>query len=287
VGGVFHKGLSLFYSGTKPGDVLEAAEAYIDLLLKDVSTKLVNPADLEYYQVLVMSMLNAYMVFYKRDQKGVKDTLVEQPFKIIFDTGVHKVPLVAVVDLLTKGFVRGSRKVWVCHEHKTGSALYQSSIDRLPMDFQICIYPAIVSRCLGEPLHSIWYNVCVKPRIRIKQNETKLEFHERLVQVMLDRPESYFFREEVLFDKRAETRTLNDLALIVDEMFMYHEVLDDEEIRDADHWYRNSRACFNYNKQCPFYRLCRYGETLGELKMFGQRKEMVYEDLIEEKASSD
>ncbi len=269
VGDIFHKGLAEFYDKVKSDDVIEHAKENIK---KELAKFFIRPEDVgevRKNEAIVLGMLKGYMRQYEGEPNKLKVTHTEQAFGFRLDNA--DVEFEGVIDMIhTEKGKKG--EILVVDEHKTASKVTKDYIERLPFDQQVQCYPLFVERCLGKPLTKVVYNVTTKPQIRLKQSETFDQFIDRISDEYEMKPEQYFHREDLVFNRGHIEAAFRDVNLVAEEIRMYYECLTLEQLLNPESWYRNSRACFNYNSVCPYWKLCRYGDRPDIMSLYKERE---------------
>ena len=142
-------------------------------------------------------------------------------------------------------------------EYKTTSEALDIDSDlwgRLQMDRQISIY-WLAALQEGIEVDTVIYDVCRKPTIRLRKNETPTEYGERLRADMADRPDFYFRRQEV-------PRLQADLDECQGELWAWGKILRSCEL--DGHWPRNTAACQRFGR-CEYWDLCTSGFDGGHV----------------------
>jgi hypothetical protein len=154
---------------------------------------LVGKIELDELQVAILSgMLVGYYTRYASDI--VKEVHPEVEFRLPL-AGSRTFDAAGKIDGL--GVLHDGRLVLI--EHKTAGCDIAPDSDywlRLRGNLQIMQY-VLAARALGWDVQVILYDVARKPAIRQKQNETPLQFGDRLAADAKERPEFYFARREV------------------------------------------------------------------------------------------
>lgn len=141
-------------------------------------------------------------------------------------------------------------KVFV-YELKTATAREKDSyIHRLGVDRQVFanIYAA---KEMGFHVDGILYDIIWKPMIRQKKEETVDQLADRFVATINADP-SLHFQREVLYRKEGD---INDHLYDVQAQF---EALHNAR-KEGGRFYRNSGACDNFGKLCPYFSVCLEG----------------------------
>lgn len=176
-------------------------------------------------------------------------------------------------------------------EHKTASLLDSDYLERLWTDFQITLYAYYVEQTLGLPITGILYNVLVKAKLQQSAGETEEEFEARRAELLAKSKtgKSSAKRRTPESDDDFQARLAEKYA---DPAMFHREKLylsrDRFEILRAELWeltqafldarrrgvfYQNTSHCFQYQRPCPYFALCRSNGNPNVLENFYQRVE--------------
>jgi hypothetical protein len=141
-------------------------------------------------------------------------------------------------------------------EHKTASQIPDSYIDRLPLDSQIrgYIFGATHNRGLNLKINEVIYDVVKKCKLKRKCDEELEDFTDRIAQDYIERPEFYFFREQLRFN-------LSDIKSFEYELRQIHAeylwiINSVENPLDPRCWNCSDNICSEFFKTCPYQSLC-------------------------------
>lgn len=161
-------------------------------------------------------------------------------------------------------------------EHKTTAGITGNYIERLPLDFQVHLYAATLSRLFKEPVRWVIYNAIEKSRLQQKAGETEAEFEARraelaaknksgksnAVRQMPESDDEYAARLSAWY---AEPDSMHRELLLIAPgdiretegmVWEYTQSLLFAQRRDA--WPKNTRECFGLSgKPCSYVPLCR------------------------------
>lgn len=164
-------------------------------------------------------------------------------------------------------------------EHKTASQIDAGYLERLWTDFQIILYAWYLEQTMGIFISGIIYNVLVKAKIRQSLGETEAEFESRRAALIVKSKsgKSSAKRKMPETDEAFQQRLLakyNDPEMFHREMlFISRDQFAElqEELwelsqamlnaRRRNFFYRNTSNCFQYNRPCPYFPLCRSGDN--------------------------
>jgi hypothetical protein len=238
---------------------------------------------------LATAMMRAYAVRYAEEE--FETVALEQVFEgpiVNPATGAssRRFRLAGKVD----GVVRIDGEYFIL-EHKTVSQIDSDYLERLWTDFQITLYAHYVEQTMGIPITGILYNVLVKARLQQSRGETEEEFEARRAELLAKSKtgRTTARRREPESDEDFQRRLAEKYA---DPAMFYRERLylsrDRFDVLRAELWeltqafldarrrgvfYQNTSFCFNYQRPCPYFALCRSNGNPNVIENFYQRAE--------------
>jgi hypothetical protein len=188
------------------------------------------------------------------------------------------------------GIVRIGQEYFIL-EHKTASQIDSDYLERLWTDFQITLYAHYVEQTMGIPIAGILYNVLVKARLQQSKGESEEEFETRRAELLAKsktgrtaarrrEPESdddfqrrlaekyadpAMFHRERLYLSRGQFDTLRAELWELTQAFL--------DARRRGVFYQNTSFCFNYQRPCPYFAVCRSNGNPNVIENFYQRAE--------------
>lgn len=174
-------------------------------------------------------------------------------------------------------------------EHKTAAQLDSDYLERLWTDFQITIYAFYIEQTLGISITGILYNVLVKAKLQQSKGETEEEFQARRAELIAKSktgkssakrrmPETDDEFQQRLADKYTDVTMLHrEMLYLSRDRF---EILRSElweltqaflDARRRGVFYQNTAFCFNYQRPCPYFALCRSNGNPNVIENFYQR----------------
>jgi hypothetical protein len=188
------------------------------------------------------------------------------------------------------GIVRIGQEYFIL-EHKTASQIDSDYLERLWTDFQITLYAHYVEQMMGIPVTGILYNVLVKARLQQSKGETEEEFDARRVELLAKsktgrttarrrEPESDEEFQRRLAEKYADPAMFHRERLYLSrdrfnvlrsELWELTQAFLDARRRGV--FYQNTSFCFNYQRPCPYFALCRSNGNPNVIENFYQRVE--------------
>lgn len=157
-------------------------------------------------------------------------------------------------------------------EHKTAGKIDAGYVAKLPLDNQILGYAwAKIKEKLK--LDGVVYNVVKKPGIRLKQNESLLQFYKRIEMEYENDPGAYFYRETLAFGPEDIKRFEQELLKFLGEM---------DTAAKTGYFYQNTSQCTAMGT-CQFMPLCSKGVSKDTLMLF-RVKDRPHEELPADEA---
>jgi hypothetical protein len=174
-------------------------------------------------------------------------------------------------------------------EHKTASQVDGDYLEKLWTDFQITIYAHYIEQTMGIPITGILYNVLVKAKLQQGKGETEEEFQERRAELLAKSktgkttakrkvPESDEDFQQRLAEKYADPEMFHrEMLYLSRDRF---DILRAElweltqaflEAKRRGIFYQNTAFCFNYQRPCPYFALCRSNGNPNVIENFYQR----------------
>ena len=267
-GGYFHEALAEWYRA-KRSSMKRIAGRYAEAAEKEViqTTQFYDQRDYDKLMTMINTfrgMLVGYSKVYAHERKkwiidrdGIEaeKTIDMGEFNFIFKT-----------DLITK---KGSRNFLV--EHKTAARIPESYMDKLPLDTQVrgYVFGANHPKGLNKKVTSVVYDVVKKCKLRKKSDEESAVFDKRITDDYVDRPEFYFFRETLKFNK-------GDIAAFEFELRQTHKeyqwLIGTLQIQALDprYWCPSDNICDEFFKTCPYQLLCLNGLDKGTSSIYEQ-----------------
>ncbi len=174
-------------------------------------------------------------------------------------------------------------------EHKTAGQVDGDYLEKLWTDFQITIYAHYIEQTMGIPITGILYNVLVKAKLQQGKGETEEEYQARRAELLAKSktgkttakrklPESDEEFQQRLTEKYADPEMFHrEMLYLSRERF---DVLRSElweltqaflDARRRGVFYQNTAFCFNYQRPCAYFPLCRSNGNPNVIENFYQR----------------
>jgi hypothetical protein len=236
---------------------------------------------------LATAMMSAYAARYASDDLDV--VALEKNFE---GPIVNPATGAASRSFVLAGKVDGVVRIGGEHfilEHKTAAQVDGDYLEKLWTDFQITIYAHYVEQTMGIPITGILYNVLVKAKLQQGKGETEEEFQERRAELLAKsktgkttakrkQPESDEDFQQRLAEKYSDPEMFHrEMLYLSRDRF---EILRSElweltqaflDARRRGVFYQNTAFCFNYQRPCPYFGLCRSNGNPNVIDNFYQR----------------
>jgi hypothetical protein len=295
IGSAFHHCLGEWYKGRR-ASMAQISAPYVAKMQDEVDKNVAyyDQEELDKIDGLLHTftgMVMGYERVYTGDKKHWR--IVPNSVECKFTVDMGDFDYAGKIDLCTE-----DRRTKLYHqvEHKTASKIPSSYVERLNLDTQVRGYVFGANKFLGLPIHRVVYDVVRKCQLRKKSGEEQEEFTQRIADDYATRPEHYFFREDLMFDKAAidafeyEVRQTHDeYEDIVHPLKnrpitqkLVESVFGDKDPLNPRSWNPNDSQCTAYFQLCPYHVLCTGGLDHGTAKLFEQG-----DDLNEELADED
>ena len=236
---------------------------------------------------LAIAMMKAYAVQYATE--GFEVIALEKNFEgPIVNTATGAASRSFVLAGKVDGIVRAGGDYFVL-EHKTAGQLDWDYLERLWTDFQITIYAHYIEQTMGIPITGILYNVLVKAKLQQGKGETEEEFQARRAELLAKSktgkssakrrmPETDEEFQQRLSEKYSEPTMLHREMLYLSrdrfdilrsELWELTQAFLDARRRGV--FYQNTAFCFNYQRPCSYFALCRSNGNPNLIDNFYQR----------------
>jgi hypothetical protein len=234
LGTVVHDAWDMFYQGRSEYDVTTHIITTMDEQI--LNSSLTEQEDLE---IIKWTALGMWASFPHKNLLVYQDIRSEKEFKVRLGN-MRNVLLVGRSDRLKKR----EGKWWVGELKTTGLPLQQFK-NKMGVSDQVTDY-VYAWQQKGYPVHGVEFDIVKKPLLRKGVNETCDGFCQRIYTDYLSNPQKYHL-------KHFEYRSAEDIARwIVDACATVRTI---RRIWRG-HVYRNPDACWNYNAECPYKKIC-------------------------------
>ncbi len=174
-------------------------------------------------------------------------------------------------------------------EHKTAGQLDGDYLEKLWTDFQITIYAHYIEQTMGIPITGILYNVLVKAKLQQGKGETEEEYQARRAELLSKSKTGKTTAKQKLAESDDDFQKRLNEKYADPEMF-HREMLylsrDRFDVLRSELWeltqafldarrrgvfYQNTAFCFNYQRPCAYFPLCRSNGNSNVIENFYQR----------------
>jgi intein/homing endonuclease len=173
--------------------------------------------------------------------------------------------------------------------HNTASQLDADYLEKLWTDFQITLYAHYIEQTLGIPITGILYNVLVKARLQQSKGETEEEFQVRRAELLaksktgrttakrkLPESDEEFaarlaekYADPLMFHREMLYLSRDRFDILRSELWELTQAFLDARRRGV--FYQNTAFCFNYQRPCAYFALCRSNGNPNVRDNFYQR----------------
>jgi hypothetical protein len=262
----------------------------LDLVLDHIDRQCANRAQNEEQKrdwLLATAMMRGYAVRYPSEDFEV--VALERTFEgPIVNPATGAASRSFILAGKVDGIIRIGGEFFIL-EHKSAAQLNADYLEKLWTDFQITLYAHYIEQTMQIPITGILYNVLVKARLQQAKGETEEEFQARRAELLAKS------KTGKTSAKRKEPETdeafLQRLAERYADAEMFHremlylsrdrfEVLRNElweltqaflDARRRGVFYQNTSFCFNFQRPCPYFALCRANGNPNVIDNFYQR----------------
>lgn len=273
----WHKALEAWWTCLMNGSKSKALDAAIEAL---------DPHDSAYERIRAESMITGYHARW-----------VDEPLEVLGVEVPFESPLLDPITGEVSGFILGGTIDAICRigdrvfvvEHKTSSqdfspgayywqkltlnsqvSQYLSAGSSLGFEFSGCLYDVIgkapdIKPKLATPVADRKYTKDGKLYARQRETDEEPEaFRARLIEAITEKPDKFYGRAEIV-------RLGEELEESLLDVWQIGELIS--EARELSRWPRNTDACFSFNRECDFFKVCARGEDLKNEELFIQPKE--------------
>ena len=236
IGTITHEARDLHFRGASQANVTEhISNRYNEEILK------VEVADQEELVLARYSTLGMWLNYPYKDLKEFEEVHTEEEFKVPLSNSTN-----VVVTGRIDGRVKKAGKWWI-HELKTTNLSQQQFESRASTSAQVTGYVYGLKK-KGCDVVGIIYDCIRKPLLRKGQYEDMHVFGRRIMKDYKDRPKFYY-------SQYSTYRSTQDLDIYETDMLAVAEDIL-EKIYSGKGFYRNQEACWNYNSECPYKKIC-------------------------------
>lgn len=245
-GTVIHESFEKLYNQKPMADVLSDIITIYD---KAIANATLN--DREDY-IIGKHMVYGMFKYYPFKDDEFEEIIPEEKFNVRID-GLRQMRLLGKVD----GRVKRKGQWWL-REVKTTSSNFVQAENRARVSYQGSGYIYGEQRQLGLLIQGILFDFLRTSLLRKGVNESAKEFGERILKDyenhMLDSKDGHTLRESRMYRRYFSYRSLHEIREYEKDI-----VKAAKKIRTCTRkgdWMRNPDACYFYNKECPYMKIC-------------------------------
>ena len=232
IGAVVHEAFDLFYKGFGDKEILKHIN---DSFAIEIAKQ--EKADIEDLVIGKYTALGMWQFYPYKSLKEFQEVYSEE--QVIIPIGNYE--LTIKVDGRIK-----KDNVWWIRELKTTSYTQKQFEQRMASSAQVTGY-VYGMRKKGYDVKGVMFDYIKKPILRKNKTEDMYQFGNRIMKDYQDRPKLYYGR---LYTYRSE----QDLKMYEKDMLAVAEEI--EKRKASGEFYRNQDACFNFNSECPYKKIC-------------------------------
>lgn len=206
--------------------------------------------ELRKWQGILAIQMKRYVSHYKDDLQAWEINLSEETLELDFEG----IKLRGKIDLMFT-FNKG----WIVADHKSYLRSDKSQLAGWRFRFQFMFYLWIIWKIYGKKPKSFMVNAIKKPELKqsAAKNESLESFLVRIEQDMIQTPDKYFQRHNLLltegalerFEERTLRPKLHRIHLLTQDTTP--DILIDTLVRNM-----NTQTCSKYGHVCPFLPIC-------------------------------
>lgn len=282
ISGLVHLGLAEWYKAK--GKMSTIATRITNEAIKEVE-KYASYYDQDEYDELiamattVIGMLVGYSLMYKKD----KDQLAidkRRDVEAWFQVNMGSFDWKGKIDMLPCTLA-GKQLLM---EHKAVKKLNISLlIETLPLDTQLIGYIFGAAEGLHRRPTQVVYNLIRKCQLRKKSSESSKDYCDRIAKDYKKRPDFYFYREKLRYNKSDLAAFEFDLRKTNQEY--NHLIEDSKDPLDPREWPCSTHVCTEFFRTCDFLPLCIQGLDRGTARLYTQYNEGQILDSVKVKKS--
>lgn len=240
-GDIVHHVLECIYSEGRWFNLTELADCLDNYISKKrLEYQVFSTYGLEFDAAIIFTLIKYYQKYYKDEFNEYKVLKCEGVFKV-------KMPFSKWRGKKDGLLLHIKSNTAILLEHKTMGTVRDDILKvKLAIDKQNMFYilAELKENLDLKKLNNVLYNIIRRPQIRLKKDEDKSEFIERLDQDIQKRPEFYFIRYPV-------TYTQKDLNTYKESTFC--KLAEIQQLLDKDlRIYRNEDACESSHNGAPY-----------------------------------
>ena len=257
LGLVLHKCFDMHYQGSDTKKIMQ----YISTTFDDEMSK----ASLPDQEDILLNKYTAIgmWLYYPNKNLNFQEIESEKEFETRLGN-LRGVRFVGRVD----GDVKQNNTWWVRDVKVTGLGLRQFE-GRASISYQASAYIYGLAKVTGKKIQGVFFDVIKRPLLKKRVDETGEDFGRRIMDDYGDakKQKMYYTRHYTYRSPRNIQNFLDDTIKVTREI---------RTRRRTNDWYRNTDACWSYNTECPYRRICFAAKPDEQVvDMFYTRKEVI------------
>ncbi len=279
VGTFVHEGIEMFYKGRDIEDILETISTKIQEKSAQYNIRPEDVPKKEQMDSVILAALEAYIKQKKRSKEKWITESAEKAYRMALP-GL-KLKFRGALDLVVKRKRKNGDKVRTIVDHKVLAMISHTLNEGIFQNAQIQLYPLLYKACTGLKIYDGYFNVIMKPKIRQRMADTRDDYLDRLRALYIDKEEEMFWRKHHIFEERHVQEAYNNFLMSVEQI---EQILEDagDDYHDAQKWQKNTERCFDYFTECPYFKLCRFGEAPENALFLDRAVEYISGQVIDE-----
>lgn len=235
LGSTLHSAFDSYYKGASDAQVTKDIIAHMDNQIAEAQLP-----DQENLIVQKYTLLGMWQNFPYKDLSQFSRIESEKEMRIPIADDVE---IVCKIDRLVE--VKKTKVCWIGELKSTGLP-FQQFQNRIATSSQASTY-VWMARKFGLDVSGLMFDFIKKPLLRKGSNETCVDYGIRIANDYKQRQDSYYGRHY-------EYRSDEHIKLFEEDLYMV--VSDMVRARRDKCFYRNPDACWFYNSECPYKKIC-------------------------------
>lgn len=214
-------------------------------------------AEMDYWVAVGRLQMEMYVRHYKADRKNLQP--LQDGIEQVVDIEFEGIRLKGMIDLRMFHVLRDKNMML---DHKTCSRIDKQMTTGWAFRFQFMFYLWLVwKKWPKSKTRGMIINAIRKPGLVFNKQKESIEEHIQRIQIdMMEKPESYFYREALPLTKGALQR-FEDTILRpkLERIKMFRDPHVSDKIKFAILRNKNTNHCMAYNHPCQFLGACKNG----------------------------
>lgn len=239
VGGVFHDAIEFYYKNSKSIYDTDVLNGTFDFITKECQK--VDDYHSSNHDVMIQGMVGGYVMYFKDSPYEIIENEIQFDIPINDDDNYHRC---GKTDAIMRHRQTGNLYLG---EWKTATRI-SDYVNTIKVNNQGNNYLWAFEEKLGEKLHGVIFRIAKKSQLRLKKDESIVDFRNRVFEDYTKRQTENFHEEVVYLDSIDLKRWKHEVFQIKDQI---------KTITDANGWYRNTGSCYKWSKLCGYYSACK------------------------------